>query len=170
MRCIPTGKARSAPHTLRSALCALRSALCALRSAPRAPRPAPAQGGQAAPADCRPSFWQCPTPPYFVRYFRVPGRPRQVRLWPAWKCVVCVEGPSRPGAPTPSRPRRARYAFGPPGSRLVHGAAPHIQAHQRPPCTCGNDQVRAPGSSTRHSRPGTPTLIVRPLHGPGTCA
>ena len=27
----------------------------------------------------------------------------KVRRWPAWKCVACVERPSRPGTPTPSR-------------------------------------------------------------------
>ena len=36
---------------------------------------------------------------------------RKVRLWPAWKCATCVEGPSHPGTPTPDR-----CAVGPPGS------------------------------------------------------
>ena len=31
---------------------------------------------------------------------RPPGRPAQVRLWPAWKCLSRGNGPSHPGTPT----------------------------------------------------------------------
>ena len=49
----------------------------------------------------------------------------QVRLWPAWKCVVRVEGPpSYPGAPSPRSDPSPRCAFGPLGYTLPQGAVP----------------------------------------------
>ena len=43
----------------------------------------------------------------------------QVRLWPAWKCVMGEEGPSHPGTPIPSRCAGRCAARGPKASNRV---------------------------------------------------
>ena len=58
---------------------------------------------------------------------------QQVRLWPAWKCVLPVRGPSHPGAPTPFAaagrgPRRGWHGpgGGGVGPRRLAGAPPDM--------------------------------------------